>query len=157
MAKQMTRHARRMLQLQQGRVTVQDAAKEGKWEIKFVFDGYLYTKTHQFSTQELKHMKDLCREFGDIASQQVIWRAAFKGVSLVSEELIARAGLDYVKQHYKGPTGPAANETSTEQASYETLAALEAYVESKKPLPDEKAFDLEEKQKIEDQTMQEKL
>jgi hypothetical protein len=140
-----------MTQLQN---TKSAATGEGKWEVKFIFGGKLYTKSHQLSSSEVKHMKDLCVEFGDQAASQIIWRAAIKGVSMVSEALIATAGKDYVDKHYTGPKGPAAGETA---ATYDTLAAMEAYVESKKPLSDEQAFSEEAAAQIEQEQTGEQL
>jgi len=147
MAKQQTPHAFKMKQLAQGKFS----ATEGKWKITFVFDGVEYKKTHQLSQQEVKHMKDLCTEFGDVAADQIIWRAAIKGVGMVSEALIAQAGKDFVQKHHAGATGPASGEVSVCAATYDTLAALEAYVDSVKPLPDKDAFDTELAKQIQDQ------
>lgn len=149
--KQETRHARRMRELAQGKVPTQNA-EEGKWVIKFVFDGKLYTKSHQLSSSEVKHMKELCVQFGDEAAQQVIWRAAIKGVGTVSENIMAQAGLDYVKQHHVVPLIK-----KTAQPDYNTLAVLEGFVEERQPLPEQEAFSEEAAAKIQEDTMKEQL
>lgn len=73
---------------------------EGKWKVKFTFDGKCYEKTHQLSAFEIQHMKELAAKFGDLAADQLIWKVAVKGIGVVSENVIAQAGLDYVKSHH---------------------------------------------------------
>lgn len=77
------------------------SANEGKWQIKFTFDGKEYVKTHQLTEFEVQHMKDLCKAHGDVAADQLIWRAAIAGLTLVTENVLAQAGQDYVKAHWK--------------------------------------------------------
>lgn len=161
--KHQTKHSARMQSLANRHRLPTD---EGKWRISFVFDGQNYSRSHQLTESEIKHMKDLCAEFGDAAADQIIWRAAIKGVAMVSEALMSQAGLDYVKKEYKGPAGPA-SDGKTEvtyldvvdqvQESAETLAALTEYVESKKPLPEAEAFSPEAAAKIQQDTMGEQL
>lgn len=95
-----------------------DAKDEGKWKVTFVFDGKTYTKTHQLSEFEVKHMKDLCVTHGDLAADQLIWRAAVKGVGMVSENVMAQAGLDYVASHHKRFVGEAANQTPIDASKH---------------------------------------
>lgn len=78
-----------------------NSANEGRWQIKFTFDGKEYTKTHQLSEFEVRHMKDLCKEHGDLAADQLIWRAAIAGLTIVTENVLAQAGRDYVAGHWK--------------------------------------------------------
>jgi hypothetical protein len=143
-----------MRELAAGRVPTQ-AAEEGKWSIKFVFDGKLYTKTHQLSSSEVKHMKNLCVQFGDEAAQQVIWRAAIKGVGTVSENIMAQAGLDYVKAHYKGQIKIGSTEQT--KASYEALNILERFAAERKPLEEGEAFSEEAAAQIRGQQIGEEL
>lgn len=138
--KQQSRHARRMRELAQGRVQDTD---EGKWTIRFVLGGKEYKRSHQLSQSEVKHMKDLCVEFGDVAAAQVVWKMAVKGVGMVSERLILEAAYDFVKNNYVGPIRTGTIGISTPAPNYETLAQLEAYSESVKPLEESKAFDIE--------------
>lgn len=152
MTKTKSRHARRMDQLANGNPLV---PHEGKWVISFVFDGKVYKKSHQLSTSEIKHMKDLCREYGDEASQQIIWRAAIKGVGTVSENVMAQAGLDYVKAHYQGPAIIGSVERSKED--YNTLAVLEGFVEERKPLVESEAFDETAAAKVQESILRDQL
>ena len=76
---------------------------EGAVVVSFVFDGKLYTNRHQLTASEMKHMKDLCVEFGDSAADQMLWKVAIRGTGLVAENIMAKAALDYIKKHYKGP------------------------------------------------------
>ena len=153
-----TRHARRMREL---REQLGGSEDEGKWKITFVFDGKLYTRTHRLSAGEIKHMKDLCVQFGDEASGQIVWRAAIKGVGVVSENVMADAGKDFVAKHYKGPQGPASDGkksvTYEDLARSELVAVTEAYVESRKPLPEAEAFSEEAKEKIVEETLKDQL
>lgn len=153
-----TRHARRMKELANGN----SLSEEGKWEIKFVFDGKLYKKTHRLSPSEVKHMKDLCEQFGDEAAGQIIWRAAIKGVGVVSENVMVEAALNYIKRNYKGPTGPASDGKkevtySDVISSEEVLAASADFLESRKPLPEAEAFSDEARDKIVEETMKDQL
>lgn len=149
-----TRHARRMKELVNGN----SLSEEGKWEIKFMFDGKLYKKTHRLSPSEIKHMKYLCAQFGDEAAGQIIWRAAIKGVGLVSEQIMAEAGNEYVQRHYNGPQGPASDGKkevtySDVISSEEINEACAGFLESRKPLLEAEAFSEEAKEKIIEQTL----
>lgn len=150
MPKIQTRHARRMKELRNTGVLSTD---EGKWETKFVFDGKVYRKTHKLSPSEVKHMKDLCEQFGDEAAGQIIWRAAIKGIGVVAENTLAEAGRDYMRAHYKGPQGPASD--GMKAVTYadvispeETQAVCADFLESRKPLPETEAFSEKAKEQI---------
>jgi len=153
-----TRHARRMRELAQNK----SSEDEGKWVITFVFDGKKYKKQHRLSQSEIKHMKELCVQFGDEAAGQIIWRAAIKGVGVVSENMLAHAGQEYVALHYKGPSGPASD--GKKDVSYadvvspeEVKEACADFLESRKPLPEAEAFSEEAKEKIVEETMKDEL
>jgi hypothetical protein len=79
------------------------ATNEGTIMVSFVFDGVQYSKKHQLTASEIHHMKQLCREHGDLAADQMIWKVAVRGMGLVAENIMAKAALDYIKKYYKGP------------------------------------------------------
>lgn len=93
--------------------------EEGLIAVSFVFDGKKYENFHQMTASEMKHMKDLCRDHGDLAADQMIWRTAIRGTGMVAENIMARAALDYIKKNYKGPvlTGIAVEDAKLVQNS----------------------------------------
>jgi hypothetical protein len=99
---------------------------EGKIKVSFTFDGVTYVNTHQMTGQELKHMKDLCVEFGDDAADQMIWKVAIRGMGLVGENIMAKAGLAYVKKHYKGPITTGLTEVAEAKEVSEVLKEIAA-------------------------------
>lgn len=80
---------------------------EGKFQVSFIFDGKLYTTSHQLTSFEVRHMKDLCIQHGDVAADQIIWKTAVKGIGMVAENLLAKAALEFIKTKYR-PTVAAA-------------------------------------------------
>lgn len=74
---------------------------EGTLEVSFVFGGKKFTRKHQATASEIKHMKDLCRNHGDEAANQMIWKVNVRGASLFAENVVAEAAMDYVKKNWK--------------------------------------------------------
>lgn len=125
---------------------------EGKWKMSFTLGGRTYTKSHVFNPGEIKHMKDLCIEFGDEAANQIIWRAAIKGIEIASQRLILEAAIDFIKLNTDHTIGNIEAEKAQEVGYKELLQqGAEDYIASKAPLPDEKAFDAEAGEQIRQQ------
>lgn len=78
-------------------------AQEGKFTVHFVFDGKVYERTHQLTGFEVSHMKTLCRNHGDQAADQLVWRTAVKGIGMVAENCMAKAAMDYIASHRVEP------------------------------------------------------
>lgn len=76
---------------------------EGLVTVSFTFDGITHVNRHQLSAQEMKHMKELCVEYGDLAADQMVWKIAIRGMTMVAENIFAKAALMFIKKHYKGP------------------------------------------------------
>ena len=101
---------------------------EGTMTVSFVFDGKTYERQHQMKAGEVQHMKDLCREHGDAAADQVIWKMAVRYSGFFAENVVALAGKEYCDKHFKGPKGTAFNVFSEARAplTYQDLVAAEA-------------------------------
>ncbi len=100
---------------------------EGTITVSFVFDGKYYGRQHQMRAGEIAHMKELCREHGDAAADQVIWKMAVRYSGFFAENVVALAGKEYCDRNYLGPKGAAWNVFSEAAApvSYQDLIALE--------------------------------
>jgi hypothetical protein len=111
-----TKFQQRLARLTNKTLKVQAAeGDEGKFSVHFVFDGIHYTREHSCTAFEVQHMKELAKEHGDLAADQLVWKMMAKGASLVSEALIGQAGNDYVQKHFVPKMGTAiggSNETS---------------------------------------------
>jgi hypothetical protein len=138
--KSQTRHKLKMLALQNKQPLLPN---EGKWKMTFVLGGVTYTKTHQFNPQEIKHMKDLCIEFGEEAAGQVIWLQAIAGVKLGANSLIAEAARSFIEANTDHEVGIPPEQSKID---YEALVKrelkeqTEAYVAANNVLSDEEAF-----------------
>ena len=75
---------------------------EGLLRVSFVFDGRTYSFEHFFKPGEVDRMKELCRDHGEVAGQQLVWRGAINYASTIAENALAAAGFDYVQRHHKG-------------------------------------------------------
>ena len=76
---------------------------EGTLTVSFIFGGKQFLRQHQCSASEIKHMKDLCREHGDEAADQLIWKLNVRGSGKFAESVVAEAALDYVRKNWKPP------------------------------------------------------
>lgn len=74
---------------------------EGKLFVSFVFGGKIFTRTHQSTASELKHMRDLCKEYGDEAADQLIWKVHVKGARDFAAAVVAEAALEYIRKNHK--------------------------------------------------------
>lgn len=95
---------------------------EGVFKVEFTFDGKKYARKHSLSPSEMKLMKDLCRDHGDQAADQIVWRAAVKGCSMLAEGVISQAGYEYQRDHFVPRMGTANPEGSTEVSAEEKSA-----------------------------------
>lgn len=77
------------------------AQAEGELRVSFVFDGQVHVRTHQMNAGEIQHMKDLCRDHGDAAAEQLIWRQAVRNSGWFAENVLAVAGQAYVLKHHR--------------------------------------------------------
>ncbi len=75
---------------------------EGLLRVSFVFDGRTYAFDHLFNANEIAHMKELCKDHGEVAGTQLIWRGAVRHAGTIAENAMAAAGFEYVQRHHKG-------------------------------------------------------
>lgn len=90
---------------------------EGLIYVTFQFDGIKYENKHQLTASELRHMKQLCKDFGEEASGQAVWLAAIRGTGMVAENILAKAGRDYIKRHHVTAKSSISTETLHQETS----------------------------------------
>lgn len=76
---------------------------EGTLEVSFLFDGKTYYRQHQLTAREIAHMKELCRDHGEAAADQVVWKMAVRYSGFFAENVVALAGKEYCDANFKGP------------------------------------------------------
>lgn len=103
---------------------------DGRFCCSFTFDGKEYGYTHQLTAGEVRHMKQLAKEFGDEAASQVAWRVPIRGIGMVAENIVAKAALDYIKKHH---VNPRRNELSSPSAIVQSTEPVATKVEETNP------------------------
>lgn len=71
---------------------------EGLLYFSFVFNGKRYVKQHTLSEFETSHMKDMLRQHGHQAIDQLVFNMAIKGAGILGENMVAHAALDFLKE-----------------------------------------------------------
>lgn len=75
---------------------------EGLITVAFVFNGERHVERHRLNEFEIRQMKELCKEQGHLASQQVVWRGAIKCAEVVARNALYEAGQKYCEAIGKG-------------------------------------------------------
>jgi len=76
--------------------------KEGLVFVSFVFDGGRYTQSHQMNQYELKQIKQMLADQGEATANSMLSRTTIKNVSILAENILAMAFIDYIRKHFKG-------------------------------------------------------
>lgn len=96
-----------------------EALVEGHFQIAFTFDGRTHTRTHFYSAEELKGIKELITEVGEGAADTILSRGMVHHAGLMGENILAVAFQLYALKHFKPAEGaqnilmPTAVETKT--------------------------------------------
>jgi hypothetical protein len=84
----------------------QAANPEGRITVTFTFDGMTHQREHFLTQDEVAHMKQLCKDHGEIAADQIVWRQAVRYAGYFAENVLAVAGQSYVLKHHKAEQKP---------------------------------------------------